>query len=253
MSTAIITGASSGMGREFARTVQRTHPEIDTLLLIARRRERLEALAEELKPLKCELLPLDLTDNASFDTLKEYLTAHKSDVRLLINNAGFGILGNVADGDIVSQTGMTRLNCAAVTAMCITVLPFMQAGSVILNVSSIASFAPTPRMAVYGATKAYVRSFSMALRSELKNRHINVLALCPGPMDTEFLDVAGISGGKSPIFEKIPHLNCAKVAEGAVKQAFRGKSVYTPALIYKVMRVVMKLVPHVLITDSMTC
>ena len=253
MSLAIITGASSGMGKEFARTVKRTHPEIDTLLLIARRRERLEALAEELKPLKCELLPLDLTDNTSFDTLKAYLTEHKCDVRLLINNAGFGILGNVADGDIASQTGMTHLNCAAVTAMCITVLPFMNAGSVILNVSSIASFAPTPRMAVYGATKSYVRSFSMALRSELKSRHINVLALCPGPMDTEFLDVAGISGGRSPIFNKIPHLDCAKVAEGAVKMAFRGKSVYTPALIYKVMRVVMKLVPHVLITDSMTC
>ena len=148
---------------------------------------------------------------------------------------------------------MVTLNCGALTALCTLTLPHMKDGGVIINVSSIASFVPTPRMAVYGATKSFVTSLSRALREELKSRHINVLALCPAPMDTEFLDVAGISGGHSKTFDTLPHIPASLAADGAVRQAFRGKAVYTPTGFYKFYRVLAKLLPHAWLVKLTKC
>ena len=253
MSMAIITGASSGLGREFVRAVREQRPEIDEYVLIARRRERMEALAADMPGKKVTVLPLDLSSSESFDTLSRFLSSRKPDVALLINNAGYGILGDMAEGDVSSQVGMVTLNCGALTALITLVLPYISEGGVIINVSSIASFVPTPRMAVYGATKSFVASLSRALREELKARHINVLALCPAPMDTEFLDVAGISGGHSKTFDTLPHIPASLAADGAVRQAFRGKAVYTPTGFYKFYRVLAKLLPHTWLVKITKC
>ena len=253
MNLAIITGASSGLGREYARIVAEKYPQLDEILLIARRRERLEELALAFPNRRVHVLPLDLTAPNSMDVIDRWLTERGARVGLLINNAGYGILGDMAEGDVPSQAGMVTLNCGALTALCTLVLPYIRRGGVIINVSSIASFVPTPRMAVYGATKSFVASLSRALREELKARRINVLALCPAPMDTEFLDVAGISGGHSKTFDTLPHISASLAADGAVRQAFRGRAVYTPTFFYKFYRVLAKLLPHAWLVRLTKC
>lgn len=246
MSMAIITGASSGLGMDYALEVYRQHPEIEEIVLIARRRERLEALAEKLSGRRVTVLALDLTKRESREEIAAFL-AEKSGaanpVRLLINNAGFGWMGNVGEGDAELQADMVQLNCGALTALCALTLPYMKKGSVIVNVCSIAAFVPTPRMTVYCSTKAYVLSFSKSLREETKKQGINVLAVCPAPMDTEFLSIAGIEG-KSKTFDMLPRVKSAEVAKKSLRKAFAGRAVYTNRVIYKLYRVLGKLLPH---------
>lgn len=241
MKIAILTGASAGLGKEyFYNLIKRS--DIDCIWLIARRKERLMELAESTdKP--CEILPLDLTDRTSFDVLSEKLKEQNPEVKILINNAGFGKLGNVEELSVQDQTDMVSLNCAAMTAVTTVCLKYMQKGSFIVNVCSIASFAPNPRMTVYSSTKAYVLSFSKSLREEVKHKGINVLATCPGPMNTEFLDVANISGN-SKTFDILPYCDPKKVAAASLKQAEKGRAIHTPKLFFKFYRILAKLLPH---------
>ena len=140
--------------------------------------------------------------------------------------------------------GMIELNCVALTNVLNFSLPFMKRGSTAINVCSIAAFTPNPRMAVYSSTKAYVYSLSKALRFELKRRGINVLAVCPGPMETEFLALADIAPGSSKTFDTLPRVNPVKTAEKSVKSALKGRGIYTPKGFYKFYRVLSKLAPH---------
>ncbi len=243
MSIAIITGASSGLGVDYAMEVYRQHPEIEEIVLIARRKERLEALAEKLSGRRVTILSLDLTKAESRAQIAQFLSEKGQEVRLLINNAGFGWMGNVGEGDPEMQAKMVSLNCGALTALCALTLPHMKKGGVIVNVCSIAAFVPTPRMSVYCSTKAYVLSFSKALREETKGRGINVLAVCPAPMDTEFLSVAGISGN-SKMFDMLPRVKSSEVARKSLQKAFAGRAVYTNRVMYKLYRVLGKLLPH---------
>ena len=243
MSMAIITGASAGLGREYALAACRQHPEIEEFVLIARRRDRLEALSKELTAKKITVLPADLTKKEDRAKIADFLRANGADVKLLINNAGFGLMGEVSGLDAERQAEMVSLNCGALTALCSMVLPYMKRGSVIVNVCSIAAFVPTPNMTVYCSTKAYVFSFSKSLREETKKDGINVLAVCPAPMDTEFLALAGIEG-KSKTFDMLPRVNPREVAEKSLKKAFEGRAVYTNRVLYKVYRVLGKILPH---------
>ena len=169
------------------------------------------------------------------------------DVKLLVNNAGFGKLGNFSEIPTNENTGMVRLNCESLTAITSLTLPFMNVGSEIINSCSIASFAPNTRMAVYSSTKAYVMSFSRALRSELKKSKINVLAACPGPMDTEFLGVAGISKGKSFTFDTLPRVNPNTMARKSLIASKKKKAVYTNRFFYKFYHILAKILPHSLV------
>lgn len=245
MKIAIITGVTSGLGHEFLRAVNAKHPELEQIWVVARRVSRLEQLAEKYNKLRP--VPLDLCDSTSIDELARLIRDEKPDIRVLINNAGFGELGNFYENDYKTQMAMVDLNNRALTAICTVCANYMSAGAYIINVASIASFAPTPRMAVYCSTKAYVTSFTRCIRCELKPRKVNALALCPGPMSTEFLDVAGISGGKSKTFETLPFSNPAKVADKAVVAAAKGRGVYTPRAFYKLYRLLAKILPHDLV------
>ena len=222
MKTAIITGASSGLGREFARQLADVFPEIECCWLIARREDRLEEIAREMVGVETVCLPLDLCDSMSFTTLQEKLAAEKPEVAMLINNAGCGYLGRVGETETTRQTRMVDLNVRALTAVTNLVVPYMPAGGRILNTSSIASFCPTPRMTVYGASKAYVSSFTVGLSEELRRREITVTAVCPGPMKTEFLEVG---------------------TAGALRAAKAGRTIYTPKLFYKFYRLLAKVTP----------
>jgi len=242
MSIAILTGASAGLGKSFFNSLVARYPDLDSIWLIARRKERLEEMAEN-SPVPVTVLPLDLVDPASYDALGEKLKEENARVKILINNAGLGELDNVADSTWPVQSRMVDLNCRALTAVTTVVLPYMERGGFIVNVCSIASFCPNTRMTVYSSTKAYVMSFTKGLREELKPAGVNVLAVCPGPMKTEFLDVANIAD-RSKMFKTLPYSDPDRVADKAVVKAARGRCVYTHKGLFKLYRVLAKLLPH---------
>ena len=169
MNIAVITGASSGLGWEYAKALYETRVDLDEIWVIARREDRLIELQSELGS---SIIPVafDITDPQSVDDYVALLKEKGATVKLLINNAGFGKLGNFDELSLQENTAMVRLNCEALTAMTAATLPFMNERSEIINSCSIASFAPNTRMAVYSSTKAYVMSLSRALREELKSR-----------------------------------------------------------------------------------
>ena len=242
MKTAIITGASSGLGREFVRQIADVFPEVESYWLIARRADRLAELAGSLPGKTVACLPLDLCDTMSFMAYRDKLTAEQPEVVLLVNNAGCGYLGNIGEADTASQTRMVDLNVRALTAITNMTVPYMIPGGHILNVSSIASFCPTPRMTVYSSTKAYVSSFTVGVAEELRSKGITATAVCPAPMQTEFLEVGGIAG-QSRTFEWLPYCDQVQVAGGALRAAKAGRTVYTPRPFYKVYRLLAKLTP----------
>ena len=243
MKIAVITGASSGLGKEFAFAVSSARDDVEEIWLIARREDRLAEIAESISK-KTRVLAFDITKN---DCLHEYQTLLKNEepeIALLINNAGFGRLGEFDLVPAEDSAAMIRLNCEGLTVMTSLSLPYMKEGGEIINTCSIASFVPNTRMAVYSSTKAYVMSFSKALRAELKPRGINVLAACPGPMDTEFLPVAGIEPGSSAAFDDLPKVDPAVMARKSLKASAAKKSVYTNRIFYKFFRVCAKILPH---------
>ncbi len=188
MRIAVITGASSGMGREFAKAVDRAYA-LDEIWLIARRKERLLALAGECRtPIRA--LDWDLSAPESLNAYRELLAAEQPEIQILINAAGYGVFCTFSEGDPENQLGIVDLNDRALTAMCSLSLPYIKAGGEIVNLGSNSSWQPVPYMAVYAASKAYVLSFSRALGRELKTRGIHVLCVCPGWIKTEFMDRA---------------------------------------------------------------
>ncbi|MBE6936244.1 MAG: SDR family NAD(P)-dependent oxidoreductase [Ruminococcaceae bacterium] len=242
MKIGIITGASSGLGVEYAKRAAEACGGLDELWLIARRRERLEAITADCGcPVR--VLPLDLANPGSFDTLSALLAAEQPEIRLLINNAGLGYLGDFDAQSIGQNTAMCDVNVRALTVVSGLAVPYMTAGSAILLVSSIASFVPTPRMSVYCSTKAYVSSLAKALREELRPRGVNVLAVNPCPMETEFLAVGNITG-KSAAFDRLPRCQPDRVAAVSLRRALRGKGQHTPLPLFKLYRVLAKFLPH---------
>ncbi|MBQ6816025.1 MAG: SDR family NAD(P)-dependent oxidoreductase [Clostridia bacterium] len=243
MNIAVVTGASSGLGEEFVKQINNTYKNLDEIWLIARRKERLEEIAKSIT-VPCRILALDITKDADIALLNQTLNDIKPNVKILVNNAGYGKLGNFENLDIADNAGMITLNCQALTVITQTILPFMPKNSEIINISSIASFVPNARMAVYCSTKAYVTSFSRALRHELKPKKINVLAVCPGPMATEFLKIADITPGASRTFDTLPYVKAENVAKKSIIASKKGRAVYTNRVFYKFYRFLSRIVPH---------
>lgn len=246
MNIAVITGASSGLGKEYVKAVLKSRTALDEIWVIARREQKLLELKASLGD-KIRVLPFDITDSSAVERYVQQLKETDSSVSLLINNAGFGKLGEFKDISLADNCGMVRLICEALTAMIAATLPFMKQGAEIINTCSIASFAPNIRMAVYSSTKAYVMSLSRALRSELKKSGINVLAVCPGPMDTEFLPLANIEKGSSHTFDTLPRVIPETVARKSLAASARRKGVYTNRFFYKFYRFTAKLLPTALV------
>jgi uncharacterized protein len=192
-STVIITGASSGIGWEFARQLA---PVASNIILVARRIDRLETLASELRAInpRLELFKraLDLRNHVDLERFCDWLDESDWTIDFLINNAGVGDHGAFVGSEWERVSSMLRLNVNALTYLTLRVLRKMKKAGrgAILNVSSVAGLLPVPNSAVYAATKAYVNSFSEAIRAELRAYKISVTALCPGPVDTEFLSRA---------------------------------------------------------------
>jgi short-subunit dehydrogenase len=223
----LITGASAGLGVEFARQASANG---ERLVLVARRKERLEALVAELG--NARAVALDLAAPGAAATLLADVAAHGESVATLINNAGFGQWGRFAATDAKRLRAMIDLNCGTLTDLCAAVVPGMierKAGR-ILNVASTAAFQPGPGMAVYFATKAFVLSLSEALHEELRPHAIAVTALCPGPTRTEFGEVAGFKG--NGLFDRLS-ADSPGVVRAGLDGLARGKAGVSPGLANK--------------------
>ena len=230
---AIITGASSGIGEEFARQVCAKY-DFDEIWIVARREDKLTALAENLNASKnfkvVRPVVMDLAGKEGVGRLKSFIEAENEklgkiesgiEIGLLINNAGFGTYGPFAETSINTQMDMIELNCTTVTGICGITLPYLKAGSVVINTASLAAFLPLGNFAVYGATKSFVLSFSIALAAELRDKGIKVCALCPGSVSTEFANVAS-NGARKEVKGGYPP---QKVVAQCLRRAFKGKTI----------------------------
>ena len=228
---ALVTGASAGLGVEFARQLsKRGH----RLVLAARRKDRLDELAKELG--KARAVAIDLSKKDSAARLLADLEANGETVDLLVNNAGFGLIGRFAELDAKRERQMIDLNVGTLADLCRAVAPQMIARKRggILNVASTAAFQPGPKMAVYFATKAFVLSLSEALHEELKPHGVKVSCLCPGPTRTEFGEVAGFGG--NGMFDKVA-MNAPEVVKAGLDGLEKNKAVVIPGLINKTVAV----------------
>lgn len=234
----VITGASAGLGEEFARQLS---AKGHSLVLVARRIERLEALAAELG--NARAVEMDLSHPGATALLMADIARHGETVDLLVNNAGFGLAGRFAELDELRQREMIDLNCGALEELARAVLPGMIArkSGGILNVASTAAFQPGPGMAVYFATKAFVLSFSEALHEEVKGRGVKVSALCPGPTATEFGQVAGF--GPSNPSSKLAAAS-GPVVQAGIEGLERNEAIVIPGLMNKATAQVHRFLPR---------
>lgn len=201
MKVAIITGASSGMGREFALQMDTIFKSIDEFWLVARREKELEELAGCLLH-PCRIFALDLTKMGQPERIEYALKLENAKLCFLVNCAGFGLMGPFAETPLKETLGMIRTNCEALTELTHRLIPYMGKNCRIIQLASSAAFLPQADFAVYAATKSYVLSLSRALGRELRSRGIYVTAVCPGPVDTPFFDVAEKNGTTLAIKKK---------------------------------------------------
>lgn len=224
MNIAIVTGASSGMGKEFALQLDNNLGKTEEIWLLARSRESLEELAGSLRT-KARVVVIDLTDETALKQFEEVLAIQNPKITVLVNCAGIGSHKPFARQNKEEIDAMIQLNIMALTRMTMLCLPYMRSGSKLIQVSSGAAFVPQSAFAVYAASKAYVYSLSRALDRELKGRGITVTAVCPGPVNTPFLahayeDMSGFS-----VLKKLTMVKTACVVKKAIDDCKTGKSV----------------------------
>ena len=245
MNIVIITGASSGIGREFARRMDLAFDSIDEFWLVARSKDKLELLANTMRH-ETKLFDIDVTDDCGLDILERAVNQQNAKVCMLINCAGYGVMGNFAQIDRSEETGMIRLNCEALTNITHRMIPYMDRGSRIIQLASSAAFTPQANFAVYAATKSYVLSFSRALGEELRSKGIYVTSVCPGPVDTPFFDTAE-RHGKTMAIKKFTMVQTDKVVKQALRDSLHKKSKSVCSMPIKAFDLLAKVVPHELI------
>ena len=245
----VITGASAGIGAELARVFARNG---HTLALVARREDRLHALADEIaaagvvRPL---VIVADLQRSDAARLIGEALAAQGAEPQFMVNNAGFGLVGTATTLDRAEQLAMIGVNVRTLTELSLAFVDSLaRHRGGILNVGSMAGYLPGPGMTVYYATKAFVLSFSEALHSELKSRGVRVTVLCPGPVPTEFGARAGISGSMAPA---ILIQSAERVAEAGYRGLMQGRRTVVPGLINKLIILLVRYVPRSLVLALM--
>ena len=243
MKIAIVTGASSGMGREFVIQLE-NYITVDEIWVIARRKDALEALSGLTKA-TLRPIPLDLCEQESFETLSALLQAEKPQVSLLVNAAGFGKFGAWHKVSLEDDLKMIDLNCKALVAMTRLVLPYMGRDSHVLQLDSLSAFQPVPYINTYAATKSFVLSYTRGLNRELKGTGIRMMAMNPGWVKTEFFDHAFQTNSAGEV-QYFNHLYEAKdvVATGMNALYRSKKDYYVHGLPIQAQVLLVKLVPH---------
>ncbi len=230
MRIAIITGASSGMGRECVKEIVKKFKMLDEIWVVARRMDRLEELEQEVKrPLK--KISLDLATEYAITELNQLLESENPDIKILVNAAGFGKIGDIGTLTLEEELGMVRLNCETLCAITHIVLPYMKNQSMLLQFASSAGFVAQPGFTIYAATKAFVVSYSRGLHEEVKERGIRVTAVCPGRVKTEFFHVAE-QHNHLPIYKKVVEADPKAVIKQALFECQMGRSlsIYHPLM-----------------------
>lgn len=247
--TALITGASGGLGLSFVNIFARDGYD---LVLVARNGDRLEEIKKEIEGkynIKVSVVPCDLCASNGAQEVFEATKGANIHVDVLVNNAGFGDFGDFYKSDLSKQVRMVDLNCTALMELCHLYLPDMvkNGGGNILNVDSIAAFQPGPLMSVYYATKAFVLSFSQALTRELKGTGVKVTALCPGPIRTNFDAAADL--GESGLFKNLKVWDPNVVAEFGYKNMKKGKSLCICGFLNKIIVFANRFAPRCLVRE----
>lgn len=239
----LITGASSGIGREFAFFVDPYFKKIDEIWLVARNEEKLAETARALVVHKTRIFSLDITKEAQIERLVNTLSEENACIRILINCAGYGLMGDFNKIDPKGLNGMVRLNCEALTNVTRCCLPFMMRGSRIIQLASSAAFLPQPYFAVYAATKSYVHSLSQALYEELRPKGIYVTSVCPGPVDTPFFEIAE-EYGETLSIKKLTMVKPEKVVSRALRDSYDKRPKSVCSFLIQMFEVLAKIVPH---------
>lgn len=241
---AVITGASSGIGKEFALKLN-TYSTFDEVWVIARNLSKLEEL-KDLIPFPIKAISLDLSSLEEVKKYNDLLNEHKPNVKLLINCSGFGKFDKTDNYPLEENLNMVDLNCKALMAMCLYSLPYMQEGSKIINIASVAAFQPIPYINVYAASKAFVLYFSRGLNQELKSKKISVMAVCPFWTKTAFFDRAITS--KEPVVKKyIAMYDPKDIVKRAYRDLKRGKDVSKYGFKARGQALLCKMLPHSLV------
>lgn len=245
MTIAIVTGASSGMGREFVLQLS-NYVQVEQIWVIARRQAALEALQKDC-PVAIRPVPLDLCQETAMEQLSALLAAEKPEVKLLVNAAGFGKFGSGEAIPMADECRMIDLNCKALLAVTRTVLPYMPRGSHILQLDSLSAFQPVPYLGTYAATKAFVLSYSRSLNRELRPKGIRCMAMSPGWVRTEFFDHAFQTSTTE--VQYFSHVYEAKdVVATGLKDLYRSrKDVSVHGLSVRMQVRLVKLLPHSLV------
>ncbi len=241
-SIVIITGASSGMGQEFAIQLDGILRKTDEIWIIARRRERLVELSKFLET-PTRILAMDVTNKADMIHFKHQLKKENAVVRMLINSAGFGLMGAFSKLDIKEQLDMIDLNCKALTELTYHCIPHMRENSRIIQLSSSAAFLPQKNFAIYAATKSYVLSFSRALQEELRDQRIWVTAVCPGPVETEFFDIAEKYSYTLAV-KKLTMVTAPQVVKRALIDSYYKRTLSVYSIPIRLFHWMCKMVPH---------
>lgn len=241
---AIITGASSGMGRELAIQITKEY-KFDEMWVIARRIDKLESIQNYVDiPIKA--ISLDLTDSESFKKYEELLEKENPNVTFLANCSGYGKFGLYNQIPLSESLGQIDLNCKALVAITELTLPYMKEGANILQLDSLSSFQPVPYLNIYGASKAFVLSYSRALNVELKPRKIKVIAVCPGWVKTDFFDRAMTTSNNAVTYFNVLY-EAKDVIKTAIKHMKKGKDVSIHGFPVKAQVLLVKLLPHKLV------
>lgn len=250
MKIAVVSGASSGIGKEFVDIIDKKCGMLDEIWVIARREQRLTKLQYHVKhPLR--IIEADLSDREKLFELKALMDMKKPQIYVLAASAGFGKYGPNMSLDFNDCIGMTDVNVTALTALVTMALPYMVRGSRMLLMASSAAFLPQPGFGIYAATKSFVLSYARSLNMELRRRHIYVTAVCPGPVATEFFQVSG-SGGMLAAAKHLFMAEPGAVARLAWNDAMAKKELSVYGLPIKAFRILAKTVPHHWILKGMS-
>lgn len=245
---ALITGASSGIGKEFVRQIAAAYSSLDEIWVLARRLSELQKLKAELSKKQIRILPLDLSQDMDLEALEKYLKDEQPCIRLLVNSAGCGKSGPIAEQGWRDACRMLDVNCRALTAVTMICMPYLRKKSRVIQMDSGSAFLPQPGFAIYAASKSYVFSFDQALGAELRGRGITVTSVCPGPVDTEFFHTGGIT--ISP-WKKIFLAKPEKIVRKALFDAEAGKNLSIYGCSIQLVRLTARLLPQKLLLGIM--
>lgn len=243
MKIAMITGASSGMGKAFVKVLLQSGMDVDEIWLVARREKRMQAFTRLYPDRQFRILSLDLASKEKLSDLKEMICEEKPQIELLVHSAGFGVMGDVAQLSDQVLADMVDLNCRSVVEIASMCLPFMGPSGRMIFMASGAAFLPQPGFAVYAASKAFVLSFVRALRAEKAARGLRITAVCPGAVKTEFFNRA-LEKKDMPPIKKMVMADPKKVVNKAWKDNAAGREVSVYSRPMKVFHLITKIVPH---------